>query len=46
MLPPVEEVLTAETTSRFARIYHAEFYEAALRYAHSLWLEGKAAARK
>ncbi|MDE0595892.1 MAG: hypothetical protein OSB65_11665 [Roseibacillus sp.] len=42
-LPNVEEVLTAETTRKFGQEYDAEFYRAALRYAQSLWLEGKAA---
>ncbi len=42
-LPEVEAVLTAEVTRRFRGNYDAEYYRAALRYAQSLWLEGKAA---
>ena len=42
-LPEVSEVLTAEETRRFAGRYDADFYLAALRYAQSLWLEGKPA---
>mgnify|MGYP001359209043 CR=1 FL=1 len=42
-LPPVEEVLTAAETAAFRRNYNSEFYYATLRYAQSLWLEGKAA---
>lgn len=43
LLPEVEEVLTAEATAVFKRDYTADFYHASLRYAQSLWLEGKAA---
>lgn len=43
LLPPVSTVITAEMTSKFAGNYNAEFYLAALHYAQSLWLEGKAA---
>jgi hypothetical protein len=39
----VERVLTAETTRRFGGDYDPGFYLAALRYAQSLWQEGKAA---
>lgn len=42
-LPEVGEVLTAETTRRFGGVYGVDFYLAALRYAQSLWLEGKPA---
>lgn len=43
LLPEVQEVLTAEATAQFKGDYNADFYFAALRYAQSLWLEGKAA---
>ena len=43
LLPVVEEVLTAQVTSGFKRDYNADFYHASLRYAQSLWLEGKPA---
>ncbi len=43
LLPDVGEVLTAEVTAAFRRTYNVDFYLAALRYAQSLWLEGKAA---
>ena len=36
-------MLTADATRRFGRSYDADFYLAALRYAQSLWLEGKPA---
>jgi hypothetical protein len=39
----VSELLTAEATRRFRGNHGAEFYLAALCYAQSLWLEGKAA---
>lgn len=42
-LPAVEEVLTAEETRRHGRSFDAEFYRSALRYAQSLWREGKPA---
>ena len=42
-LPAVGELLTAEETRKFRGRYDGEFYLAALRYAQSLWLEGKAA---
>ena len=42
-LPPVAEVLTASVTAVFGRNYNHDFYHASLRYAQSLWLEGKAA---
>ena len=42
-LPQTDEVLTAEVMRRLGRDYDAEFYLAALQYAQSLWLEGKAA---
>ena len=42
-LPPVEEILTASATAVFGRNFNAKFYYASLRYAQSLWLEGKAA---
>ena len=43
LLPETEEVLTAEATAVFKRDYTVDFYHASLRYAQSLWLEGKAA---
>ena len=43
LLPGVDRVLTAEVTAVFKRSYNVDFYLAALRYAQSLWLEGKAA---
>ena len=43
LLPEAEEVLTAEATAVFKRDYTVDFYHASLRYAQSLWLEGKAA---
>ena len=43
LLPEAEEVLTAEATAVFKRDYSVDFYHASLRYAQSLWLEGKAA---
>ena len=43
LLPAVSELLTAEDTRRFRGEQGTEFYLAALRYAQSLWLEGKAA---
>lgn len=42
-LPEVAEVLTAAATRSLAGDYGARFYHAALRYAQSLWLEGKPA---
>lgn len=42
-LPPVERVWTADDMVRYRGAYDAEFYEAALSYAQSLWLEGKPA---
>ena len=42
LLPETEEVLTAEATAVFKRDYTVDFYHASLRYAQSLWLEGKA----
>lgn len=43
LLPVVEEVLTAQVTAEFKRDYNADFYRVSLRYAQSLWLEGKPA---
>ena len=43
LLPGVEGVLTAQVTAVFKRRYNADFYLAALRYAQSLCMEGKAA---
>ena len=43
LLPEAGEVLTAEATAVFKRDYTVDFYHASLRYAQSLWLEGKAA---
>ena len=42
-LPGVGEVVTAEATRQWTGPRDAEYYLAALRYAQSLWLEGKAA---
>lgn len=42
-LPEVEGVLGVEVVACLRGRYDAEFYEACLRYAQSLWLEGKPA---
>lgn len=39
----MDAVVTAEDMGTFAGSYDDRFYEAALRYGQSLWLEGKAA---
>ena len=43
LLPAADEVLTADVTRCLGRTYDGAFYLAALRYAQSLWREGKAA---
>ena len=43
LLPVVGGVLTAQVTVEFKRNYNADFYHASLRYAQSLWMEGKPA---
>lgn len=39
----MDEVVTADAMRAFAGTYDAAFFEAALRYGQSLWLEGKSA---